>query len=168
MNKKIRIECEGAAKYPIEQLLKFQGKIKVLTSKNAEKLKKSILKYGFSVPIAIWKRNGKNHILDGHQRCVVLETMQKEGYIIPKIPVDIVNAKTKNEAKEKLIHIIGQYGEFDLEELDLFIEDMDIEFDSINIVDGDTFIDIEEPGIPKLKEEKKKKQKKCPKCGYKW
>ena len=142
--KSIRIACKGADTKELDELLAFQGKIKKLTKEKEIKLRKSILKHGFSHSISIWKHNKKNNILDGHQRRKVLKMFRDEGYFIPPIPVDYVYAETEKEAKEKLLAIASQYGEFELDELDLFIEDLDCDIDTINLVGADYEIDVEE------------------------
>ena len=52
---KIRIACEGAATLPLDAFEFFQGDLKKLTPKNAERLRKEILQDGFSEPVAVWQ-----------------------------------------------------------------------------------------------------------------
>ena len=141
--KQIKITCTGTDYKDIDELTAFQGNLKKLSKGNLEKLKKSILKYGFSAPIFIWKSSKKNNIIDGHGRLKALISFKNDGYIIPDIPVDYIEAKTKKEAKEKLLHITSQYGDFDLKGIDEFILDLDMDFDNLRIYDLNTDIIID-------------------------
>jgi hypothetical protein len=123
--KEIEIKCKGADYLSLDQLLEFQGRLKKISSSNKEKLRQSILKYGFSAPFFVWKNQGKYRLLDGHQRSVVLKKMRSEGFKIPDLPVVYVQAKSKKEAKEKLLHITSQYGKFSKEGFFDFINDLD-------------------------------------------
>ena len=88
----ITISCKGADELPFNTLVNFQGNLKTLTESNLKKLKKSILKHGFTVPIFVWPHRGTNYILDGHQRLQALKSFQAEGYDIPDLPVAYVYA----------------------------------------------------------------------------
>lgn len=122
----IKITCIAADTMSIDEILEFQGNIKRLTKENREKLKKSILRNGFSAPIFIWRNGKENFILDGHQRTKTLKAMRKEGYIIPPVPVAFIEAESESRAKEKLLAITSQYGDFDLSELENWVVDIDI------------------------------------------
>lgn len=111
MNKKtIRITCQGATTIPIEKLEEFQGDLKKLSPRNAGKLEKEILELGFTEPLSIWKHKRRNYILNGHQRLKVILEMQLKGYDIPDIPVNIIKAKDKREAKRKVLAMTSAYG----------------------------------------------------------
>jgi hypothetical protein len=90
--KKVRIECQGAAKLPIGKIEPFQGELKSLSSENYDRLKKSILELGFSFALQVWRHKGHYYCIDGHQRDRVLTRMAKEGYEVPPVPVDWVEA----------------------------------------------------------------------------
>ena len=53
--KKIKITCEGTDYVDYKTLAPFQGDLKIITDENLLKLKKSIIKYGFTAPAFIWK-----------------------------------------------------------------------------------------------------------------
>jgi len=138
---KIIVTCTAADRLPIDTILEFQGDLKNLTKENREKLKKSILKNGFTAPIFIWQNAGDNYILDGHQRLATLLHMRQKGYDIPLLPVAYIEAENEKQAKEKLLVITSSYGEFDLEILDDWLSDIDDEIGEIlRFVDGE--IDI--------------------------
>lgn len=132
-NKTIRIECSGTDSKPLDKLIDFQDGIKKLPKKNLEKLAESILKYGFSAPFFIWKHEGTLYKLDGHQRGIALKYLRDErGFIIPDLPVVYIEADTETHAREKLLHITSQYGEFDRQGLDAFILDHDLDISSLD------------------------------------
>ncbi len=138
-DKTIRITCKGADLIPLSELSNFQGNIKRMSDVNHNKLKKRILKDGVNVPFFIWKNGQKHYILDGHQRLSVLTGLAEEGYSIPPVPVAYIEAKDKTDAKEKLLAIASQYGEYDLDELELFISDIDL--DDMRLVGGEIDLD---------------------------
>jgi len=170
--KTIEIKCKGNRYLPISELTELQGNLKELTKVNAEKLERSILKYGFSFPVFVWKNSKHNYIIDAHQRLLVLKQMIKDGFTLPDLPVCDIEAKDIKEAKEKLLMLNSQYGTITDEGLYEFIETAGIEFD--NIKDdlefrinldkfGDNFYnDLEEVEI----KEPEKENIKCPECGY--
>lgn len=138
MNNDIRVTSHGADLLPIDSLLEFQGNLKTITPDNLERLKRSILKHGFSAPIFVWK-GVDNHILDGHQRLKALLALRQEGYEIPLLPVVYVDADSEAHAKEKLLYITSQYGSFDREGFADFTEGLDLSFEDIRLTDGEFF-----------------------------
>lgn len=133
----IKITCSGADLLPIDTLLEFQGSLKSISKPNLKKLKNSILKQGFTAPIFVWPHRGTHYILDGHQRLQALKSFKAEGYDIPDLPVAYIYADDEQQAKEKLLQITSQYGDFTLEGVQEFIAGMDIDFDSIRLTAGD-------------------------------
>jgi len=136
--KKIEVKNKVEKRISIEKLQNFQGTLKELSRNKYEKLKKSILKYGFRIPIFIWG----NNILDGHQRVFVLKQLKNEGYEIPEIPVVEIEAKDLQEAKKLLLLINSRYGKITEEGLYEFIQDLnweeikkELDFADINIRD---------------------------------
>ena len=108
---------------PIADLLPTQGDLKDLTEKNYNKLKNTIDKRGFSVPVYVWENDkGIKHLLDGHQRQRVLTT---EGWHEP-IPYLKVPAKDLQEAMARLLEITSQYGTITQEGIDEFIAKYDL------------------------------------------
>jgi hypothetical protein len=127
MPKKIKIACQGAALLELDQLEPLQGKLKTLTPDNCRKLRESIEDFGFSFPIFIWRRDGHFYTLDGHQRALVLNIMRGEGWEIPPLPVDWIDALDWKEAKSKLLLAISQYGDVSKEGLFDYMEDAGID-----------------------------------------
>ena len=132
----IKVTCRAADLLPIDALTEFQGELKKITKANISKLKKSILKHGFTAPIFVWKEYD-NYILDGHQRLKALCELRRDGYDIPLLPVAYIEAESEEDAKRKLLHITSQYGEFSLDGLQEFTEGMEFDFDSIRLTDGE-------------------------------
>ena len=129
----IRITCKGADTVPLDSLIPFQGDLKTLSELNLAKLKASILKYGFTAPCFIWEHDGMKSILDAHQRITALKSLRDEGYSIPHIPVDYIDADDEKEAKEKLLHISSQYGEFTQEGIANFVLDAGLDISDLDI-----------------------------------
>jgi len=146
MEKRIRIECQGASTIAINDLIPFQGNLKSLSEKNYERLKNQILKDGFSEPVSVWINEGKNYILNGHQRIRTIQKMVSEGYSCEPIPVSIINADSIQHAKKKLLALASSYGKVEKEGLYEFISESDIDLtdldDNFNFheLDMDKFI----------------------------
>lgn len=171
--KEININCQGSKIISIDNLKEFQGGLKNISKVNLDKLKNSIVKFGFSAPIFIWG----NNILDGHQRLKALTSLRDEdGYTIPELPVVEVYATDEKEAKEKLLRIASSYGEFSVASIDEFLKSSDITASSIGDARLATYELIYPPdGIFATQsdgsmEEYKEPQEKllcCPSCGHK-
>ena len=142
---KIEIKCKGADSLPIDTIKDFQGKLKHITRDNLERLKVSILKNGFVAPIFIWQHEGQSMALDGHQRIKALLSMRDEGYNIPLLPVAYIEADNEDDARQKLLAITSQYGEFDIDELNSWVSNLDAEIaETLRFVDDKIELDIEE------------------------
>ena len=150
----ITVNCKSADSLPIDRLLEFQGDLKKLTKANRDKLQKSIERHGFIAPIFVWDNAGDYMILDGHQRLATLLYMRRKGFTLPMIPVDYIHADSEADARDKLLHITSQYGEFNVDELNGWLEAIDSELtETIRIVneeiDMSTFRESPE-GWPEL------------------
>lgn len=103
---------------PISEMSATQGDLKFLSEDNYKKLKKTIEKHGFDVPVTVWiDSQGEKWLLDGHQRKHVLET---EGWNEP-IPYLVIKAPNMKTASERLLEITSQYGTITQEGLDEYI-----------------------------------------------
>lgn len=125
----IRITCKGAGTVPLEQVKGIQGNLKTINRKNLEKLKNRILKSGFNVPYHVWEHDGQHYLLDGHQRTRALLELQAQGYAVPPLPYDNIEADNLQDAKDKLLAISSQYGEFTMEGLREFTMGMEVDQD---------------------------------------
>ena len=127
MTKTIKITCKGQQYIPLGKLKSFQGNLKELRSDEFEKLKRSILKYGFSFPVFVWK----NNILDGHQRIYVTAELVKEGYAIGDIPAVEIDAKDETEAAEKLLMLNSRYAKITEDGLYEFLNARDVNIENM-------------------------------------
>jgi len=163
----IIIQCKSHTTLPIDRLLEFQGNLKRLTQKNREKLIGSICERGFIAPIFVWDDSGDYRLLDGHQRLKTLLWMRENGWDIPMIPVDVIEADNEQDAKKKLLAITSQYGEFDIDGFIEFTSDIEID-DTIRLTDG--IFEVAQPDFEPVGEDEQgkldEKQKHiCPECG---
>lgn len=131
----IEIKCETKDRLNIAEMTELQGTLKARTDIDYDKIKLSIIKYGFSFPFFVWNDGKKNYILDGHGRFATLCKMQKDGYEIPDLPVVYVECKDKNEAKQKLLRLNSQYGHMTKESVLDFADGLDLNFDEIALPD---------------------------------
>ena len=136
----ITIKCDNEKTLELAEMTELQGGLKERTDIDYDKIKLSIIKYGFSFPFYIWKSGKTNYILDGHGRFETLCRMQKDGYIIPPLPVFYIKAKDKAEAKQKLLRLNSTYGKLTKESVLEFADDLEINFDEISL--PDTTIDF--------------------------
>lgn len=139
-NKTITINCEPGKPLSIDDLSPLQGNLKSLSEENYQKLKKQIVKNGFSAAIHVWRNGDRAHILDGHQRLRTLQRLRDEGFAIPNIPIVEVKARDINHAKEQLLSHASMFGTFEADGIKLFAEGAGIELDSL-------FSDFEFPGL---------------------
>jgi hypothetical protein len=121
----VRVACTGSELMDFKQIRPMQGSLKVRNKSDIDKIIKSIILHGFSFPFFVWKDGKKNYALDGHGRITALTEMQKVGYTldeknnlitdgipwtVPPLPVVFIEAKDKDEAKEKLLKLNSRYG----------------------------------------------------------
>ena len=101
--KTISIRCDTKDYMNIAEMTVLQGNLKARNNIDYDKIKLSIIKYGFSFPMFIYydKEDNKNYICDGTGRFETLCKMQKDGYLIPDLPIVFIDCKSKTEAKRK-------------------------------------------------------------------
>ena len=139
--KTISIKCDTKDTLNIAEMTELQGTLKHREDVDYDKIKLSMIKFGFSFPFFVAKLEGKNYILDGHGRFGTLCKMQKDGYLIPDLPVVYVECKDKTEAKEKLLRLNSQYGHMTKESVLEFVGG-DFELNEEEIALPDTVIDF--------------------------
>ena len=178
MSKIIKITCKGSGAMPLDDFINFQGNLKTLDKTEFEKLKRSILKYGFAFPVFVWRR----HIFDGHQRIfVVLYLIAHEGYSIADIPIVEIQARDKTEAAEKLLLLNSHYAKITDDGLYEFLTENALDIGALSSdltlpdIDMDHFLEgwvedqapIFEPGTEEEQgrlDELSPKMVKCPNC----
>ena len=144
--KTISIKCDCKDFLKLEDMTVMQGNLKERNDTDYEKIKKSILTYSFSFPFFIWKSGKTNYLIDGTGRHSCLLRMQKDGYIIPPLPVVYISCKDKKDAKQKLLRLNSQYGKMTKESVLEFAEDIDLNFDEIALPDTTIDFSGEEAG----------------------
>jgi ParB-like chromosome segregation protein Spo0J len=135
---KIIINCETGYVLPLEKFGHTLIKLKKRKSNQIQRLKKSILQYGFSFPIFVWQsKENENVIIDGECRYIVLTNLKKLGYEIPPIPVSYIDAADIQSAKQKLLEAHAQYGYVTPAGMAHFVSDMgNYDFEQIAQVAG--------------------------------
>ena len=164
MNRVIIHNTNGLPLVNIKELKALQGDYKFLSKEGFDKLKSSIDRHGFSFLVKVWfdESTGIRYILGGHQRIKVLKAAYKGCTIVDYamvsegpievgredsdeifIPIEVVRAKSREEAIELLLADDSRYGQTNQESV--FIESlktMDITLDDIEIHDLDVIIPI--------------------------
>lgn len=131
----IAIACTGTETVDFRELADLQGALKTRTAEDIDRMKRSIIAYGFSFPFFVWATKTKRYVLDGHGRLEALAALEADGYEIPDLPIVYVEAKTKKEAKQKLLRLNSRYGEFTMEGLADFTSDIEVDWSDIQLPD---------------------------------
>ena len=175
--KKVVSYIKDTKQLDIDMLFPFQGNTKELSQQNRYKLRREILETGFSFAFHVWKLDDRYYIIDGHQRLSVLKGLRKEGYEIPAMTCNLIQADNIKEAKARVLQAISQYGKLNRKGLDDFIGDdfddfeMDERFDfpdfDFNFDTDDDKPQEEATGAKELDEDNFKEfEHECPKCGF--
>lgn len=147
MDKTIAIRCEAAGFEDFHLIEDLQGKLKKISREDLDKLKGLIVSKGIIAPSFVWRKPGGGlAYLDGHQRHKAYTELEKDGFLVPLIPVVYIQADTFEDAKEKLLAVTSQFGSFDLEGMDDFMAGLDVEkiIREIRLVDTPIDFDLEE------------------------
>jgi len=134
--KTIRIECESGSTIDYRNLTELQGNLKTRNERDIERMARSILDYGFSFPFFVWQSGKRNYVMDGHGRLSALQALEEQGYEIPPLPVAWIQAKSKKQAKQKLLRMNTVYGEITLEGLQEFVADINVDWDEVILPSG--------------------------------
>lgn len=146
MKKLIKITCQGSEIVDYLNLHEFQDDLKDLSEKGLDRLERSILKYGYRIPMFVWKNKGRYNILDGHQRKrVISHLVEKKGYACPELPVINIPAESMKEAKELLLMILSEFGDKNRQGLYEFLEAN--KFKIKDVMADYKFADIDLPGF---------------------
>lgn len=125
--KTVKIASQGADYAALDEFIHFQGTLKFLSDENYKKLKKQIIKLGFSEPLAVWLKDDQKILLNGHQRVATLKRMRDEdNYEVPYLPYSVVEAKDEAEAKKKVLSLASEYGKVTEEGLAQFANESSI------------------------------------------
>lgn len=121
LSKMLEVKCDCSETVDWHELKEFQGGLKSRDDSDYEKMKTSLLKYGWSFVMYYWNDGKTKWILDGHNRKQVLQKLEEEGYFIPPLPAIEVYAKDMKEAKQKLLRLNSQYGKMTKESVLEFV-----------------------------------------------
>lgn len=98
----------------LEDLTPFYDRLKKRTDKDIRRLAKVILKEGFTCPFFVWQVKNEQtvvtNILDGNGRYYALKYLQETGYILPKLPVVLIQASDLKEARLKILEVNSRNG----------------------------------------------------------
>lgn len=110
--KTVAVTCKAAGTVSHKYLKRLQGDLKVMDDSAAQSLKDSILRHGISFPFHVWKdpKTGDKYVVDAHQRLTILERLEAEGFDVPEVPVDWIEAADRKEALLKCAVAASQYG----------------------------------------------------------
>ncbi len=132
MKKQIVIKVQGAISIPYTELTPFQGDLKTLSKEKYELFRENILKEGISFVLHVWRNNGHNYIIDGHQRLFVIKQMVEiEGYEVGPLPVALTEADSFKEAKRKVLAGASEYGQMSEDSLFAFVLNADLDIQTI-------------------------------------
>lgn len=151
----IEIKCDGSNYLPIDSILDFQGDLKKLSDKDLRRLVKSIFIHGFIAPFFTFDDAGDKKLLDGHSRSKAFLAIRESGIQIPgQFPVIEIQATSEKQAREYLLAITSQYGQFQKSVLDDWVADLDAEIaESLRIVDTEMELAIAELAPPNIEME---------------
>lgn len=167
--KTIQVTCRGAGIATLEELNSLQGHLKNLSEWNYQKLRGAITgKHGFSFPFAVWRNKRKLWTVDGHQRLAALLRMKEEGYKIPPLPIDYVEARNIKEAKEKILLATSQYGRMTEESLGEFLKAGDLNIADLKELVALPEIDLEKLGSSSISEAPEPQIDKAAELQKKW
>lgn len=142
------------------------------------RLKKSIIKRGFSESFKAWEHNGEVFCLDGFGRVKVLEDLAKWGYDVPEsFTTEFVDCRDRKEAAEFVLMYSAIYRRLYEDSLYQFIIEEDLSWPDIEASMEFPAIDMDEFGAGYFEDDmnggggddesaSSKKEKKCPNCGF--
>ena len=148
------------------------GQSKKTNKEKSRKIEKTYTQTRIQFFFDVWQNNGINWILDGTQRDKALKSLQRDGYEIPLLPVDYIEAKNKQEAREKLLSRSSQFGEWNIIELEEWTNNIDKEIEEqLRFMEKEikTQVNIDFDDIKYNNEDEDNGEiVNCPKCGFKW
>lgn len=190
--KTVKIACTGADMADPADFKPLQGALKELAEDDYHRLKQLIIDFGFSDPVNAWENNNQKFIVSGHQRVATLLRMRQEGYTVPYIPYNLVDAENEHEAKMKVLGAASQFGKITTMGLRAFMDDLSLDIadleqgfalpgidmpalaasESREVEDIDVSAHTRTLGSEKINEkeidENISTKNECPSCGYKW
>lgn len=147
---------------PVEQFVELQRDFKLRNTDSLIKLKDRILEAGFKYSFKAWRDpEGTLHIIDAHQRRAALLELQEDGYLVPPIPYELIQAANKREAVKEIAFINSTFGDlnphtdlFETYDIDLSEINANLDHLNINTDDLDDLADAFEDAEKALEEDK--------------
>lgn len=137
---------------PVNELVPYEKNAKLHGQEQIEKLKASILEFGFLTPCLIDKNK---NIIAGHGRVMAGKALGME-----KVPCVYIEGLTEAQRKAYILadNRLGELGEWDMElvfsELeDLKDMDFDVDLTGFELPEEETYVPIEEEELPEVPEE---------------
>lgn len=130
--KTVKIACTGADMADPADFKPLQGALKELSEEDYHRLKQLIIDFGFSDPVNAWDRDNQKFIISGHQRIATLLRMRAEGYIVPFIPYNLVDAENEHEAKMKVLGAASQFGKITTLGLRSMMDDLQLDISDVS------------------------------------
>ncbi len=151
MAEKIQIKCGGEVYLSIDEIHQFQGDLKSITKEKFTELKESLKENGLPIGFHVWEdKQGKKWILDGTHRRLALMELRKEGFEIPKVPCNMVKAKSRKEAAKTVLISNSRYAKMSQESFAAYMIEMELgleDLGNLDIPDIDmTMLEPEEEG----------------------
>ena len=108
----IEVKCTSPDTTRLNQLVPFQGELKKRTDGDIKQLAESISTDGLLMPFAVWQRDEKNYLLDGHGRMAALIhlALRDPDILSQDLPCIIIQAETEEDARKSLLQITSSYG----------------------------------------------------------
>jgi len=132
------------------------NQLKDNSNRDISKLKNSIINQGFSFALCNWFEH--KFIIDGTGRHLALLELEKEGYEIPDLVVNQIQAENIKEAKKLALMVSSQHGQItqtslaDFTSLDFEIEELkELALEELNLGELDFMIkNIDGSGDPDI------------------
>lgn len=144
--KTIKIKCKSAIELDLDELHVLQKDLKSLSQNDYQKYKKEIDDTGYAFPIKAWlDPEDKWQIVGGTQSYrTLLQMRDHEGYIIPKIPVSIIEADNLRQACHRVLQDASNYGKVEKEGLYEFMQMAALSVGELKARFSPTDIDMDE------------------------
>jgi hypothetical protein len=94
-------------------------------TRDTTKLEHTIINNGFASPFYVWA--GNDYVIDGTGRWIALQNLEKAGAVIPDLPIILIEAKNRKEAKFITLQISSRHGQITEKSFADFVLDFDTE-----------------------------------------
>ena len=124
----IKVKCKGSEEINWNIIEDVQKNVKTISEANLNKLMHSMKTYGFNEPLCVWQDGDRFICLSGNQRLKALKRAVEKGWDVPsKIPVNFIQAKNEQEAKQILLSLASYFGDVNRGEINHFLADLKLD-----------------------------------------